>query len=356
MELPDLDADLPPLAEVLAAAHVVRLPMRVRFRGVEARETVLLRGPAGWGEFGPFAEYADAEAATWLAAGLESAWQPWPDPLRADVEVNATVPAVAPDRVAAVLERFAGCRTAKVKVAEPGQALADDVARVAEVRRLLGSGGRVRVDANGAWTVTEALAALNALAVHDLEYAEQPCRSVPELAALRTALARAGVDVPVAADESIRKASDPFAVAAAGAADLAVVKVAPLGGVRRTLAVAEVLRRDHGLPVVVSSALDSAVGIGAGLAAAAALPVEPPACGLGTGSLLAADVAAAPGRPRDGRLPAGRVVPDLDALVALAAPEDRRRWWLDRVARCHALLSGAGAAGGAEPGAPGSTP
>lgn len=335
-------AALPALEDVLGAAHVVALPMRVRFRGVDVRETVLLRGPAGWGEFGPFPEYPDAEAAAWLASAIESAWHPWPRPVRRVVPVNATVPAVPPAQVAGVLARFPGCRTAKVKVAERGQRLADDVARVAEVRRLLGPGGRVRVDANGAWSVDDAVDALRVLGRAGLEYAEQPCATVAELAELRVKLARAGVDVPVAADESIRKADDPFAVAAAGAADVAVVKVAPLGGVRRTLEVAEVLAGDHGLPVVVSSALDSAVGIAAGLAAAASLPHLTYACGLATGGLLARDVAASPGAPVGGTLPAGRVEPDAGLLAALAASPERRRWWLERAARCHALLASAG--------------
>ena len=146
--------------------------------------------------------------------------------------MNATVPAVGAREVPQVLARFPGCRTAKVKVAEPGQTLDDDVARVAAVRRALGPDGRVRVDANGGWTVPEALAALAALAPHGLEYAEQPCATVAELAALRALLADEGLPVLVAADESVRKAEDPMRVALAGAADLVVLKVAPLGGVR----------------------------------------------------------------------------------------------------------------------------
>lgn len=331
-------SDPPPLDDVLAGARVVRLPMRVRFRGVDAREAVLVQGPAGWGEFAPFVEYPDAEAAAWLASAVDSAWRPWPPPVRTDVPVNATVPAVGPEQVAGVLARFEGCTTVKVKVAERGQRLADDVARVAQVRSLLGPAGRVRVDANGAWSVEQALEALTALSRHGLEYAEQPCGTVPELAELRVRLARAGVDVPVAADESIRRADDPFAVAAAAAADVAVVKVAPLGGVRRALDVAVALRRDHGLPVVVSSALDTAVGIAAGLATAAALPDLPYACGLATGALLDRDVADAPGVPRGGTLSPGRVAPDAERLAELAAPRHRRDWWLERLARCHALL------------------
>lgn len=316
--------DLPALPELLADLAAVALPMRVRFRGITVRETTLLRGPAGWGEFGPFPEYDDTEAAWWLAAALESAWLPFPTPLRDAVALNATVPAVPADEVAAVLARFPGATTAKVKVAEPGQTLDDDVARVEAVRALV---PRVRVDANGGWTVAQAVAALDRLG--ELEYAEQPCATVEELAELR-----ARVRTPIAADESIRRATDPLRVARAGAADVAVCKVAPLGGVRRLLAVAGQI----GLPVVVSSAVDSAVGISAGAAAAAALPSLEHACGLGTRGLMAADVADdLPAAPST--LTPGRVAPDPDRLTRHAADAGRTRWWRERLARCHALLA-----------------
>ncbi|MCW2665114.1 MAG: Mandelate racemase/muconate lactonizing protein [Frankiales bacterium] len=317
-----------------AEAHVVALPMRVPFRGVQVREALLLRGPAGWGEFSPFLEYDDGEAARWLAAAVEAAWQGWPPAVRDSVPVNATVPAVPAAEVAGVLARFPGCTTAKVKVAEAGQALRDDVDRVAAVREVLGAGGRLRVDANAAWSVDDALTALRALAPYDLEYAEQPCATIEELARLRVALARAALAVPVAADESIRKAQDPARVAVAGAADLVVVKVAPLSGVRRALAVAE----GCGLPVVVSSALDTSVGLAAGIALAAALPDLPYACGLGTAALLAADVTAAPLLPVGGALRVGAVAPDPELLERYAAPPDRQAWWRARLARCGRLL------------------
>lgn len=288
------------------------------------------------GEFSPFPEYDDAEAARWLAAAVEAGWEGWPAPVRDRVPVNATVPAVPADAVAAVLARFPGCTTAKVKVADPGQGLADDVARVAAVRDVLGPRGRVRVDANGAWTVDEARAALAALAGSGLEYAEQPCATLPELVALRAALARAGLHVPVAADESVRKASDPQRLALAGAADVVVLKVAPLGGVRPALAVAEAC----GLPVVVSSAIDTSVGLAGGVALAAALPGLPHACGLGTAALLAADVTGTPLLPVDGALPVRPVAPDPALLAAHAAPPDRQAWWRARLQRCAALLPG----------------
>jgi o-succinylbenzoate synthase len=337
---------VPPLQDLLAGARVVRVLLRVRFRGVQAREAVLLRGPAGWGEFAPFTEYDDAEAARWLACAVEAGWglgdgdggAGWPAPVRDAVPVNATVPAIPADQVAGLLARFDGCRTAKVKVAEAGQGLADDVDRVAAVRDVLGPDGRIRVDANGAWTVDEAVTALRALGRYRLEYAEQPCAEVEGLRALRTALARAGLDVLVAADESVRKAEDPLRVAVAGAADVVMVKVAPLGGVRAALAVAQRLGAEHGLPVVVSSAIDTSVGLAAGVALAAALPELPYDCGLGTASLLAGDVTGRPLLAAGGVVPVRRVVPDDDRMAALAAPAERRDWWLDRLARCHALL------------------
>lgn len=324
----------PSARDLLDRAHVVLIPMRVRFRGVESREALLVEGPCGWGEFAPFMEYSDVEAARWLAAAVETAYGDWPAPVRDAVPVNATVPAVGPGRVPAVLARFDGCTTAKVKVAEPGQTLADDLDRVAAVRSAMGGRARIRVDANGGWSVDDALRALTRLARYDLEYAEQPCATVEELAELRRALARNGTDVPVAADESIRKADDPLRVARLGAADIIVVKVAPLGGVGRALDIVEA----SGLPAVVSSALDTSIGISAGVALAAALPELEHACGLGTVGLFTSDVALPPLRPVGGVLRPGRVRPDPAALAELSAPPERQAWWRDRLSRCLPLI------------------
>ncbi len=318
----------------LSEVHVVSVPMRMPFRGVLHREALLLRGPAGWGEFSPFLEYDDAESARWLAAALEATQVGWPAAVRDQVPVNATVPAVPADQVEAVLARFPGCTTAKVKVAQAGQELRDDVDRVAAVRDVLGPDGCVRVDANGAWTLADARWAVAALSAFDLEYVEQPCAEVEDLALLRVALARAGIEVLIAADESVRKAADPLRVVRAGAADVLVLKVAPLGGVRQALEIAE----QCGLPVVVSSALDTSVGISAGVALAAALPALPYACGLATTSLMAGDVVRASLDGHGGAIRAGQVEPDPALLASLAAPQDRWDWWLARLARCTALL------------------
>ena len=332
---------LPPLDEVLASAHVVALPLRVRFRGILLREALLLDGPFGWGEFAPFVEYGDEEAAAWLASGIEAAWQGWPTPRRDLVAVNATVPAVAADQVSSILDRFGDCGTVKVKVAESGQSVADDIARVRAVRAARPDAA-IRVDANGAWTVDEALVALRSLAEFGLQYAEQPCASVEELAALREQLDRADVQVPLAADESIRKADDPLRVARTGAIEVAVVKVAPLGGVARTLAVAQELSA-LGVRLVVSSALDTSVGIAAGVAAAAALPAEPLACGLGTVALFSSDVCAEPLLPTSGWLRARPTAPVPDP-ERYAPAADRTQWWLDRLARCWHVIESRNAA------------
>lgn len=289
--------------------------LRTRFRGLTARDGVLLRGPAGWGEFSPFWDYDPPTCVPWLRAALEAAEAGWPDPVRDRVPVNCTVPAVGPEQAVEIVRSAPGCRTAKVKLAEPGQTLADDIARVEAVRDAIGADGRVRVDVNGAWTVEEAVHAVGELSRFDLEYVEQPCASVEELAALRRR-----IDVPVAADESIRLAGDPFRVAELEAADVAVLKVQPLGGVRACLRIAERI----GLPVVVSSALESSVGVSAGVALAAALPELPYACGLGTVALLERDVAREPLLPIAGFLPVRR--PELADELPEADGPTRERW------------------------------
>lgn len=312
--------------------QVYALPLRARFRGTTVRRGVLLRGPAGWGEFCPFADYDDSDSVAWLAAAQEAADGRWPTPVRDRVPVNTTVPAVDPED-AAQLVATSGCTTAKVKVAEPGGTLAADTARVAAVREALGPDGAIRVDANGAWSVPEAVNVLAALdrAAGGLEYAEQPCATVDELARVRRR-----VPVRIAADESIRRADDPYRVARAEAADIAVLKVAPLGGVAAALTIAERI----GLECVVSSAVETSVGLAAGIALAAALPELPFACGLGTAALLAADVVDPPLLPQNGTVPvlARSPAPDPELLAAARADAADQRWWTERLHRVRALL------------------
>ena len=317
--------------DILASARPFAIRLRDRFRGTDIREGLLLDGPAGWAEFAPFTDYDDAACVPWLRAAVDTAIRNWPAAERFRIEVNTTVPVVAPDRARAMV-KASGCRTAKVKVAGPGTSLGDDVARVAAVRAALGPEGKLRVDANGAWSVDDALTAISELTVAagGLEYVEQPCRTVEELSAVR-----ARVDVPIAADESIRLATDPLAVARRGAADIAVIKVAPLGGVWHALKIAV----DCGLPVVVSSAVDTSVGLAAGLALAGALPELPYACGLGTATLLAGDVVASPLAAADGALPVLPYPPAPDAalLAQQAMSTERERYWRERITRVAAL-------------------
>ncbi|GAB3819294.1 o-succinylbenzoate synthase [Tessaracoccus terricola] len=310
---------------------VYDIALTTRFRNITRRQGVLLEGPAGWAEWSPFPEYDDVVAARWLAATQEAAEQGFPEPLRDSVPVNAIVPAVGPEEAAARV-REAGCRTAKVKVAQAGETLDDDVARVAAVRGALGADGLIRVDANAAWDVTGAFEALRELSQFGLEYAEQPCRGVEELRELRHRLDGAGIAVPIAADESIRQALDPLAVR--DIADVAILKVQPLGGVRASLRLAEQL----GLPAVVSSALETSIGLRAGVALAAALPELPYACGLETASLLRDDVASNPLRAADGALPVGEVHLDADALERVAAGPEVALWWRQRLGRAAELL------------------
>ena len=283
-----------PGSDLLPSLRAFAIPMRTRFRGITVREGALIEGPAGWGEFSPFAEYGPRECARWLACALEAATPAGRAPVRDRVPVNVTVPAVGPEQAHAIVT---GVRLPH-RQGQGGRARAsrraDDVARVEAVRDALGPHGRIRVDANGAWDVGPGAAALRELGRFGLEYAEQPCATLAELAELRRR-----VDVPLAADESIRRAEDPLAVRAAGAADIVVLKAQPLGGVRAALAVAAAC----GLPVVVSSAVETSVGLAAGVALAAALPELRYACGLATMSLLTGDVTAVRCWPRTASLP-----------------------------------------------------
>ncbi|WP_089949948.1 o-succinylbenzoate synthase [Lentzea xinjiangensis] len=308
--------------------HVYSIPMRARFRGITERTGLLIEGPAGWGEFCPFEEYDDEESAPWLACALEAANEGWPAPVRSRIPVNCTVPVVSPERAHEIVAR-SGCSTAKVKVAE--SALAEDCARLEAVRDALGPRGHVRVDANALWDVDTAVTAIRAMdrAAGGLQYVEQPCRTLDELAAVRRK-----VSVPIAADESIRKAEDPLKVAVAGAADIAVIKVAPLGGVRRALEVAEAC----GLPCVVSSALETSVGMAAGVALAAALPELGHACGLATLSLFEGDVTSDSLVPVDGYLPVLTKAPVPDRVEGFGS-DVLAKAWISRYDRVLAQLS-----------------
>jgi O-succinylbenzoate synthase len=328
LEITELDIAALPAATREALAGIDRLlihrtPLVTRFRGVTSRDGLLVHGESGWGEAAPFWDYGPLESSRWLRSALEAATTPPPAPLRREVPVNVTIPVSEPEEAARRVRASGGCRTAKVKVADPGQPLSADIERVQAVADALaeevgGGGARLRVDANAAWTPDQAIQAVAELdraaaAVGGLEYVEQPCPDLEGMAAVRRA-----VGVPIAADESIRRADDPLAavdaVAQSEAADVAVVKVAPLGGLRRALEVAS----RTGLEIVVSSAIETSVGLDLGVRAAACLPALPHACGLATAQLLVQDVAARPLAPVGGAIPLPGLptAPDPEAVSA----------------------------------------
>lgn len=325
----------PSLSDLLATAQVVTLPLATPFRGVTERELLVFEGEHGWAEWSPFVEYEPAEAATWLAAAIDWAFEAPPEPVRSRIEINATLPAVSPHEVDQVLAKFGRFDTVKIKVAEPGQTIVDDLARAITVKAAYPK-AKIRLDANGALSPDQALALVASLvnAEVNLEYFEQPCRSVEELAELRELLKSTNYKVAVAADESVRKASDPLAVAQAGAADLLVLKAAPLGGVTSALRIAQAA----GLPVVISSALESSIGLAMGLHLAACIPNLEYACGLGTAALLAADLVDEPLLPTDGSLELQRPVPNQKLIDQNLADEDVTEWWRERLADAYAVL------------------
>ena len=309
--------------QLLASMQVVALPLKSKFRGITVREVAVFEGPAGWGEFSPFLEYDDVESSTWLLSAIDAATNPAPMAYRGFIKVNATLPALNNAKeIEELLQSFAGCDTVKIKV---GENLGEDIVRVARVRALLPK-VKLRLDVNGAWSVDQALVNLYAIyeEVGPLEYIEQPCATLAELRQLKEKLV---IDFKITGDEVIRKAKDPFAIDLQGAVDVLMLKVAPLGGITR----AREIGAHHKLPMVVSSALDSAVGIGYGLQLAASLPSLEYACGLATGQLLSADVAAVP--LENGELAVRAISPDADLLAKYAVPVERLTWWKERTKR-----------------------
>ena len=304
---------------LLETLRVVALPMKTKFRGVTVREVALIQGEYGWGEFSPFLEYDDAESAPWLACAIEAATQPKPQIFRTEVAVNGTIPALNDkEELERVVNSFPDVSTFKVKV---GSNASEDIARI-NVLRSLRPHAKIRIDANGLLSVEQAVSLLQL--VGDIEYIEQPCATIQELRELKKR-----IDVKIVGDEVLRKAKDPFAIDLTGAVDYLMLKVQPLGGIKR----AHQLAQHHKLPVVVSSALESAVGINYGLILAASFEDMNFDCGLGTGSLLAKNVAQLP--IVDGKIQISDVVPNLDGLDVSA---DRFEWWKNRIMRTAELL------------------
>jgi O-succinylbenzoate synthase len=312
--------------QILETARVLSIPMRIKFRGITTREVLLFEGPKGWAEWSPFNEYEDEEASIWLKAAIEFAFGDIPEPTVKTIKVNATLAAVKDVRAA--LEPFGNFEVVKIKVAEAGQTLQDDLDRIHEVRKHYPE-ARIRLDANGGYDIETALTLAKAMYEEGvpLEYLEQPVKTIAELAELRLKLKL--FNIKVAADESVRKVSDPLAVAQAHAADLLVLKAAPLGGINNALRIAN----QAGLPVVVSSALETSVGISMGAYLAAALNSEY-ASGLATAALLTEDVTDTPLIPTNGEIPLTRITPNKNSLAKLQAPADRTTWWLERLNCC----------------------
>jgi O-succinylbenzoate synthase len=305
--------------QLLDTLRVIALPMKTKFRGISVREVALIKGEYGWAEFSPFLEYDDAEAAPWLASAIEAATTPKPQLYRSSVAINGTIPALNdPEALKAIVDSFPGVNTFKVKV---GNNLVEDLARVNAIRQLRPN-AKVRIDVNGLWSVVQAEEFLSS--VGEVEYVEQPCATLEELRELK-----AQTSVKIVGDEILRKASNPFDIDLSGAIDFLMLKVQPLGGIKR----AQVIAEHHNLPIVVSSALESAVGINYGLMLAASFKEMNFDCGLGTGSLLAADVAHLP--IIDGKIEISEFEPQLDGLDV--AP-DRFEWWKNRIMRTAELL------------------
>ena len=310
---------------LLESLRVVALPTTTNFRGITVREVALIQGEYGWGEFSPFLEYDDAESAPWLACAIEAATQPRPKLFRNSVAVNGTIPATNDKKVMDdLVASYPGVKTYKVKV---GDNLSEDIARLARIRSL-GRTVNIRIDVNGLWSVEQALTNLYAFYenVGPFEYVEQPCATLDELRELKSKIR---IPLKIAVDEAIRKTADPFALDLHGAADIVMLKVQPLGGIKRAHAIAE----HHKLPVLVSSALESAVGINYGLTLAASFEDMKFDCGLGTGSLLAKNVAQLP--IVDGKIAISDLVPNLEGLDVSA---DRYQWWKNRIMRTAELL------------------
>jgi o-succinylbenzoate synthase len=325
----------PRLNDLVSTAKVVSIPLRTKFRGLTERELLVFEGPNGWSEWAAFTEYQDEEAATWLEAAIEWGYETIPEPVRKQVPVNAILPAVPADEVSKVLGRAGKFSTVKIKVADPQQTIADDLARILEVRNLYPD-VKLRLDANGGYTVQQALELIAELASNsiELEFFEQPVATIAELAELRVEISKTRKSVKIAADESVRKSSDPLAVELAGAADLLVIKSAPLGGIRKALDIAN----SSNLEICASSAMQSSIGLAAELHFASCLPELNYDAGLGTGFLFGGDLTADRLIPENGILELRRPEINTSSLEILKAEDHRFDWWIARLERCSRIL------------------
>ena len=313
------------LEEALASLRVLALPMRTTFRSLDVRETALIKGESGWGEFAPFVEYSDQESLPWLESAIEAADKALSPALRESIPINATVPASNNEaEIEQILSWYPGVDAVKIKV---GTGIKEDLARIKAVRKYLPK-AKIRIDVNGSWSVDDALININAIynevAGDTLEYVEQPVASLDELRQMKEGMT---VDVKIAGDEVLRKAADPFAINLEGAIDILMLKVSPLGGIKRAMDLAS----HHKLPVVISSALESAVGISHGLALAARIPTLDYACGLGTSALFNQDISDIP--IISGAIKVKSYPIDIAQIERHELKGERLEWWRNRISR-----------------------
>lgn len=331
----------PSLDDLLERSHVVSIPLRQPFRGLTHRETMLFEGDRGPAEWAAFVEYDDREAAWWLASALEQGFAtdlPRVPGNIDEVRVNAIIPAIDPAELPGLLRRFGAITSVKLKVAEPGQTPIDDVTRLAKLRQLVGPDVTIRLDANGAWEVAEAEQNLFMFAAFDIDYVEQPVASLENMARIRKRMA--GTGIRIAADESLRKGGAIEDIVNTHAADLVVLKVNPLGGIRRCLTIARTAR-DRGIGVVVSSGLETSVGISHAAHLQALLmdlygDIED--SGLGSLSLFEGDVVTQPLNQKRGAIPLTPPVLDPRKVKKFHADDERTAWWRERLRRVFRLV------------------
>ena len=297
--------------------QVVSIPVKNTFRGIKSREIALFEGPAGWSEFSPFLEYDNKQSATWMKAALEAATKPAPTPLRNEVMVNATLPNIKPGEVEKVLSNFDGCTTIKIKI---NDFTIDKELLIESLKHV--PNARFRLDINGGWTLDEAIVNLKNYEGEFaglIDYVEQPCIDIADLKVLKNE-----TGIKIAVDESIRKFLGSDLTKLKDVADIAVIKWAPSGGINAALD----LIKQISLPVVVSSALDSSVGISHGLALACAIPNLYGACGLATVALLEGDVTSDSLLASKGVIANHKVTPD--RISEFKVDNQRQKWWQDR--------------------------
>ncbi len=308
-------------SDIFVDFNVVSIPTKTNFRGITNREVAIFSGSEGWSEFSPFVEYSNRESSTWLRAAVEASNTPWPHLYRKSIPINATLPNVSPEKVAGVLKNFEGCTTVKIKIDNfiSGAELVEETLNILP-------GTKIRLDVNGSWSLDEALLYLYDFHLrfgNVFEYIEQPCTSFDDLVKLKSE-----IPMKIALDESIRKNLDSDLSDLAKAGDVAIIKWAPSGG----FASAHEIANTVCLPVVISSALDTGIGISHSLALAGSFENLDFACGLGTVALLESDICEPALIPTQGFLDVNRVEPNFALVEKYQASEDRQEWWKNRVA------------------------